>query len=265
MKNNVSIAVIMLHGGCNMTCSFCITEDRMECMSRFNYVHVLDRLQEHGLQNIVLGGGEPFLWPDGLGVAAKMAKERGFFVQVGTNGVLMPDRDVHCDSVDRYVIPMDGADAEKHNTVRRLPKSCGGDGHYGIIRKRLYQLKEWRRSVTLSTVVSRTNLDDIGAIGDFLADYVAGGGRLHAWHLYCFIPRGRGGSQSAAALGITLYEFNEAVSRAKSQNYPFVIYKRSDMRHSATVDFFWFQNARLHVGSEEWGRARTRFSNLASK
>ena len=127
-----------------------------------------------------------------------------------------------------------------------------------LILRRLRQIKDWGRSVTVSTVVSRRNLQEIVAVGDFLADYVADGGCLHAWHLYCFVPRGRGGSRAAAALGISRNEFNAAVSRVHSQHYPYVIFKRPDMRHSATVDFFWQERGILRVGSEVWGASSER-------
>ena len=250
--NDKSIAVVMLHGDCDMHCTFCITDNHVETMTRSDYAGALTRLRCSGFANLVIGGGEPFCWPEGVGTAARMAKAAGFYVQVGTNGVRMPDHDVHGDCVDRYVVPLDAHDAETHNSMRRMP---GNDNnHHGLILRRLEQFRQWRRSVTVSTVVSRANLDRIVSVGDLLADYVADGGRLHAWHLYCFIPRGRGGSKAAGTLGIYPTEFNEAVNQARRQHYPYLIYKRPDMRHSATVDFFWRQKGRLCAGSEVWER-----------
>lgn len=245
-----SIAVVMLHGDCNMHCNFCITESRIQSMSRQDYNCLLMRLRREGFDNIVIGGGEPFCWREGVEYAAEAAKQHGFYVQVGTNGILMPDTNRYVNTVDRYVLPLDAADPTGHDSLRRL--SPGGGSHHKIILKRLGQLREWGRSITVSTVVSRANLENITAIGDSLADYVAGGGRLHAWHLYCFVPRGRGGSRAAGILGISRDEFNGAAHRAQSQHYPYVIYRRPDMRHSKAVDFFWHEKGRLHVGSEVW-------------
>lgn len=246
----------MLHGDCNMQCRFCITDSGVESMSGTDYERALDRLEEKNFENIVIGGGEPFCWRGGVERAARSAKDRGFYVQVGTNGILMPDRDIYSQCVDRYVLPLDAADAGAHDQLRRL--QVPGESHHALILGRLRQLREWGRSVTVSTVVSRANQDNIVAIGDLLADYVADGGCLHAWHLYCFIPRGRGGRRAAAALGISADEFNAAADLTHAQHYPFVIYKRPDMRHSATVDFFWHEGGRLRVGSEVWGRAAER-------
>lgn len=252
----------MLHGDCNMHCRFCITDSRVEAMSADDYDRALSRLEEEGFQNIVIGGGEPFCWQGGLRHAAESAKSRGFYVQVGTNGILIPDQDGYHHCIDRYVLPLDAADAAGHDSLRSFP---GGSGsHHALILRRLTQVRDWGYSVTVSTVVSRKNLEDIVSIGDLLADYVSGGGCLHAWHLYCFVPRGRGGSRAAAALGISRDEFNEAAGRVHAQHYPYVIFKRPDMRHSATVDFFWQEGGHLRVGSEVWGRPleRTMFSGV---
>lgn len=245
-----SIAVVMLHGGCNMQCDFCITDGRVQSMSREDYRHLLLRLRRDGFGNIVIGGGEPFTWPGGVAYAAEAAKEEGFYVQVGTNGILMPEKDDYEGKVDRYVLPLDAADASGHDRFRSLSSDIGS--HHDLILKRLKQVREWKRSVTVSTVVSRLNLDTLIATGDFLADYVADGGCLHAWHLYCFVPRGRGGSRVADRLGLSRDDFNSAARAVLSQHYPYIIYKRPDMRHSRTVDFFWREQGRLHVGSEVW-------------
>lgn len=245
-----TIAVLMLHADCDMRCQFCITDDYLECMSLEQYTNTLDHLEKQGFDNIVLGGGEPFCWPHGLPVAAKLAKDRGFCVQVGTNGVAMPDDDAYPQWVDRYVLPLDASNRVIHNQLRPLPGAASG--HHELMVRRLKQMRRHQRVVTVSTVISRANLDGIINIGNNLADYVASGGRLHAWHLYRFIPEGRGGKPNAALLGISDEEFNTVVAKARSQYYPFTLFKRPNMRHSSTVDFFWYENGELCVGSERW-------------
>ena len=255
--NTKTIAVLMLHADCDMRCKFCITDNQLECMSLEQYTHTLDRLENQGFNNLVLGGGEPFCWPHGLPIAAKRAKERGFCVQVGTNGIAMPDDEAYPQWVDRYVLPLDSFDPRIHNWVRPLPGNSSS--HFALIMQRLEQMKQYRRIVTVSTVISRANLDGVIAIGDFLADYVASGGRLHAWHLYRFIPEGRGGRKNALKLGISTAEFDAAVVQAKNQFYPFTIFKRPNMRHSATVDFFWYEAGKRIRGSKRW-QGETRLS-----
>lgn len=245
-----NIAVVMLHGLCDMACTFCVTENSMECMTLTDYKRTLDRLRESGFDNIVIGGGEPFCWPHGLYHAAALAKKKGFLVQVGTNGIKLDTDSPLPDYIDRFVLPLDGVTAEEHNRVRLYPQAPGG--HFQIILDRLHELKKAECSVTVSTVVTRHTLETLGGIGDFLENYVRTGGILHAWHLYCFIPEGRGGRQSARELGITSEEFEGAVAEVRQRNYPFTIFKRPNMRHSAHVDFFWRQDGQIICGSEYW-------------
>lgn len=245
-----TIAVVLLHGACNMRCMFCITDNQVGTMTPDQYLRVLSLLERRGFNGIVLGGGEPFCWPHGVRGAAQAAKAAGLLVQVGTNGVAMARHEALEDCVDRYVLPLDAMDPLIHNSMRPLPAVSGG--HHRLILRRLEQLRQRRGAVTVSTVISRANLDDVVPIGNYLADYVADGGRLHAWHLYRFIPAGRGGARNAAALSISNGDYERIVSEVKAQYYPFTVFKRPDMRHSATVDFLWYENNSLRVGSEYW-------------
>lgn len=253
------IAVVMLHGDCTMRCRFCITDSQIETLSLKNYESLLEYLRKERFENIVLGGGEPCCWPYGIENAILRAKEWGFFVQLGTNALQL-DPLARYEHVDRFVLPLDSSDPLKHNQMRRLPEK---GSHHEIILRRLEQLKQIHKSVTISTVITRENSLDILSIGNFLADYVADGGILHAWHLYCFIPQGRGGKKAEMELSISLDEFNEATLLARSQHYPFVIFKRPDMRHSKSVDFFWYHKGGICIGSRVW-KNKAHVSSLAS-
>ena len=47
--------------------------------------------------------------------------------------------------------------------------------------------------------------------------------------------------------------YDVACAQVKAMNLGFTIYKRKDMRHSKTVDFFWYEGEQIKVGSEVWG------------
>ncbi len=252
-----TIAVLMLHPGCNMTCRFCVTENSMASMRFDQALHVLDVAHARGARNLVLGGGEPFTWPPDVTLLAHEAKQRGFFVQAGTNGVALPPGFAHHPCFDRYVLPLDGACAETHNHLRRHPS-----GHFDLIRARIAQLSASGKPMTLSTVVTARNLLELPALAALLADDVISGARLHAWHLYRFIPSGRGGAKHAASLWVSEAEYDAACAEVKAMGLGFTIFKRKDMRHSRTVDFYWYETNGLRVGSEVWG-AQAREAALA--
>jgi MoaA/NifB/PqqE/SkfB family radical SAM enzyme len=209
---------------------------------------LLDTLARRGIDNLVLGGGEPFTWEPGLLPYAEIAKRRGFFVQVGTNGVALPDKTEHSPWVDRFVLPLDGPCAEVHDRLRHYK-----DSHFRLIRDRMARLRDAGKSITVSTVVTAWNIDTLSELGVLLADEVLAGMRLHAWHLYRFIPEGRGGRVHAAQLNVTETEYEAACAEMKAMDFGFTIFKRKDMRHSKTVDFFWYEGEALRIGSQVWG------------
>ncbi len=244
------IAVVFLHPACNMTCTFCGTENDIDSMTPEQAWTLFDRIKGRGFGNVVLGGGEPFAWPHDVVSAAEDAKANGLFVQVGTNGIGLPADFEALDCIDRYVLPLDGADAEGHNAVR-----ITRNGHYELIVKRLETLRRARKSVTVSTVVTSRNANDLDRIGSFLATYHEWGGQLHAWHLYKFLPIGRGGRENADTLSIPDADYNAACAVVKGRDLGFPVYKRQDMRHSRHVDFFWYEGGALRIGSEVWESA----------
>ncbi len=253
------IAVVFLHGGCAMRCRFCISDARLSSMSRTQYLSVLETLRARGFDQIVVGGGEPCEWPGDWRYAAGEAKVRGFHVQLGTNGVLLPEGFARVGSVDRFVLPMDAAEPALHNDLRRSGPVGAGTcaDHHGLILQRLETLRRAGREVTVSTVVNAANLAETPAIGRWLGRYAGRGGRVHAWHLYRFIPAGRGGANHASALDISNEAYEAAVHAARHAVEGVRVFKRPDMRHSRTVDFFWQEGAQLKVGSEVWTKLPT--------
>ena len=250
-----NIGVVFLHGGCNMHCRFCISDNALQSLEFDQAVALLGCLAQRGIDTVVLGGGEPLVWPHDVYRMARVAKAYGFLVQVGTNGIALPADYARRPCVDRYVLPLDGARPETHNRLRLWRGS-----HHALIWARLEKLRAAGREVTVSTVVNAQNLLGLPLLARQLDDYVARGGRLHAWHLYRFIPAGRGGAANAGALDITRRAYDEACARVRTPERPYTIYKRPDMRHSSSVDFFWLEGGRIRVGSEEWGDSAPTFS-----
>ncbi len=243
-----AIAVVFLHAACNMTCTFCGTENSVDGLTPNQARDTLHTIRQGGISNVVLGGGEPFAWKHDVLALAGDAKALGFFVQIGTNGIDLPNGFEALECVDRYVLPLDGYDAESHNAVR-----IARDGHFQLILNRLEALRSAGRSVTISTVVTSRNISALDRIARQLAEYSERGGQLHAWHLYKFLPIGRGGRESADELSISNAEFVEACASVKTSHPELTIYLRNDMRFSKHVDFFWYEGGTLRIGSEVWG------------
>ena len=226
------IAVIMLHPGCAIRCVFCVTEPFPD-LGFEQATTLLEGLRARGIRKVVLGGGEPFDWRHSVVALAGRAKDLGLHVQVGTNGIHLPEGFERLDAIDRYVLPLESMDPGVHDRLRISSRS-----HHAIILDRLGRLREARKSVTVSTVVTRQNIGGLEEIGRFLKAYHCGGAPLHAWHLYRFLPLGRGGAPNADQLSIDEAEYHQACDALKAQELGFAIYKCPDMYRSRSVAFF---------------------------
>lgn len=247
------VAVIFLGSRCNMNCRFCITDNAVEFIPFDVAVNLFRELTKIGVKSVVLGGGEPFVWPHDVVQLSREAKALNLTVQVGTNGIALPEDFAHIDSIDRYVLPLDAARAEFHDRLRVYPYS-----HHRLIMDRLQTLKQAGKSVTLSTIFTRENVDDIPCLLEYIRQFSADRNIIHAWHLYKFLPRGREGLRHAAELLITDEEYQSLTQEIIDAGLPFRIYRRTDMYHTQTVGFFWYRDGGVHSGVEGWNFIRER-------
>jgi MoaA/NifB/PqqE/SkfB family radical SAM enzyme len=242
-----TVAVVFTQPACNMHCTFCITESNFDVMTPEEGRAMLDHLASIGVRSVILGGGEPFDWPHDLPALAAYAKQRGFqTVQVGTNGIDVPEGFEHIEDIDRYVIPIESVDPDPHNRMRLYRNR-----HHGIVLDRLAALKRARKSVTLSTVITSVNRDHVTDLAEWIRRYHEGTEHVHAWHLYQLIPQGRGGAVHGAALHVPPDDYTAIVAAVKAMDLPFSVFRRSDMYHSRTVDFFWWKDGAIRRGAEE--------------
>lgn len=244
------IASLFLLPDCNAACAFCAAERGFSTMSFAQAEGLLDELARGPIRNVVLGGGEPFLWPHGVLRLAASAKQRGFLVQVCTNGLALPEGFAEVDAVDRYILPLEAADPTVHDRLRG-----SGRGHHARMLAHLERLTAARRSFTLSTVVTSLNAGQLGVLAQRVDALTRSGAPLHAWHLYRFLPVGRGGARNGARLAISPERFLAAWHAAKEHAPHTRIYRRDDMLASSSVEFFWAEGDSITRGSEAWNRS----------
>jgi len=244
--NPYNVAVIFLHPGCNMTCTFCITEDNFDAITQIQAIELLRTLKKENFDSVIFGGGEPFEWPGDLLALTREAKQLGFLVQIGTNAIALPKDYQNIKSIDRYVLPLESSVSVVHNKMRLYKNR-----HHQLIIDCLQQLRSVQKSVTLSTIVTKINVDGLQSLASFIKEFNSPQPFIHAWHLYKFIPQGRGGSLNAGDLIISDQEYAKACDGIQSMGLPFKIYQRKDMYHSKTVDFFWYEHGQLRRASKK--------------
>ncbi|MBK7971858.1 MAG: radical SAM protein [Deltaproteobacteria bacterium] len=244
------IASLFLLPDCNASCVFCAADRAFSTMSLPQAEGLLDDLSRGPIRNVVLGGGEPFLWPHGVLLLAASAKARGFLVQVCTNGLALPAGFAEERAVDRFILPIESIDPEIHDRLR----GCG-PGHHARMLTHLERLTAARRSFTLSTVVTALNVDRLGDLARMIEALTLAGAPLHAWHLYRFLPVGRAGARNRARLAIAPERFLAAWLAARAHAPHTRIYRRDDMLASSSVEFFWADGGAIRTGSEAWNRS----------
>ena len=239
------VATLFLLPHCDMSCTFCASESGFSVMSFEEAAGLLRGLARGPVRSVVLGGGEPFLWPHGLVRLARLGRSLGLLVQVCTNGVHLPRGFERLEGIDRYILPLESMVPLQHDALRRHPR-----GHHAVVLQRIAELAGTGRQLTVSTVVTRANIGCLEAIADYLCGIRLRGVALHAWHLYRFLPVGRGGTVHATDLAVAEADYLRACETARSLARGFRVFRRPDMQRSSTVEYFWFERGRLRVGSE---------------
>ncbi len=245
-QTKIQHGVMMLQPKCNMTCSFCITEDTMDTMSYTVAESLLRDFKRRGFSSAIFGGGEPFFWPHDLKSILQFAKSLGLTTQIGTNAIKMPHDLASWNFVDRWVIPIDGASRDVHNGLRKFRAR-----HWDIVTHALELLQIAGKSTTISTVLTTVNRHEILEIGEYLRrlQNLAKKPFLHAWHLYRFLPFGRGGRINRQHLEIPQSEYETLVRQVRELNLPFKVFKRENMQMSKTVEFYWVESGKLMAQS----------------
>jgi MoaA/NifB/PqqE/SkfB family radical SAM enzyme len=234
------IAAIYLLPDCNMGCTFCGSELGFDVLDPTLARRMLMDLKDRGFTQVVLGGGEPLLWPHGVVDLARAAQELGFLVQLCTNGTLLEGLERET-AFDRFILPLEALAPARHDRLRVLP-----GGHHAQVMVALDRLQSAGRSVSLSTVVTRENLGELPALAEDLARRKREGLAIHAWHLYRFLPMGREG-RTHAELATSREAYRAAVDLTRAVDRGFPIYRRSDMLRSSSVAYVWSEGGRLRT------------------
>jgi 7-carboxy-7-deazaguanine synthase len=105
-------SVFVRLGGCNLQCSFCDTaytwdwtrfDKKTETvdLSADDVASLAIDIAKDGVRNVVFTGGEPLLQQRELALLAARMKERGFRIEIETNGTIVPEPAL-ADLVDQW-------------------------------------------------------------------------------------------------------------------------------------------------------------------
>jgi len=145
-------------GVCNLTCSWCDTPytwdwsrfDRRRELHRMAPEDVLSRLDTMGVDMVVITGGEPLLQQRRARPLLQGMRERGWRIEVETNGTVAPD-EATAALVDCFNVSPKLANSGVALADRIVPAA-------------LRSLRDGGRSVFKFVVVEPTDLDEVAGI-----------------------------------------------------------------------------------------------------
>lgn len=193
---------------CNMDCKFCSDLFKYQKEKSVDEIlEVIEKLPRNSIENIVITGGEPLLYPE-LKSVLKGIKEKGFGVSLSTNGVLLEEKLDVLEYVDEITLPVDSGDSD-------ILEEMGRDRlQLFITAKNISLLRDKYPNVKIkiSTVLTRKNIDDLNSLSGIIEMLY-----LDEWEVHQFIPHGEGRYQIREFM-IGDVVFNNAISYLETTN-----------------------------------------------
>lgn len=187
------VLTLEISSECNLHCSHCAVGSRGRGANELGLSRWLELVFEaasYGVRRLCLSGGEPLLYA-GLRPIAERARSLGMEVEIATNGTLMTGElarwlELHGVEVQ---VSLDDFRPELHDEVRETR------GAHERALTGVRMLRAAGRAVTIATVLSSRNVQDVGAMVALAEDLEASRMRFVP-----FVPKGRGRRLRSQAL-----------------------------------------------------------------
>ena len=153
---------------CNLSCRTCFNDSHQPLAGELTVPEILDTLDQLdrlGTFEIRFTGGEPTAHP-GFREIVAFARERGFYVSLGTNGVYSDQVRswIYESGVDWFIVSLDGTE-EVNDRVR-------GRGTYRQVLRTLAELAAHSQlAVRLNMVVARHNFHTLESVAQLADQY----------------------------------------------------------------------------------------------
>lgn len=154
---------------CNARCLHCSIPSTTEATGELTtdqWKKIIDEMADIKVFGASFTGGEPLVRKDILDLV-KYAHEKGLRVSVATNGYLLDELMIDslvANGADFFMVSLDGATAETHDTFRGLP------GLFERVTSALQLLVDKKISVGVIAIVTTMNLNEVGDLIDVVKD-----------------------------------------------------------------------------------------------
>lgn len=186
---------------CNLSCVHCraaaMDKPYADELTTEECLRLLDDIARVGTPIVILTGGEPLLRPDIFELAA-YGHEKGLRMTMAPNGTLVtPEaaRRMKEVGIQRISISLDGADAESHDSFRRMPGAFQG------ALRGIRNAKEAALPFQINTTITGANLHELPKIQELAVSLGAA-----AHHIFLLVPVGRGKNLEEQTINAEQYE-----------------------------------------------------------
>jgi heme d1 biosynthesis radical SAM protein NirJ len=153
---------------CNLTCRHCYAlaadKDFAGELAFDEVAGVMDDLRRTGVSVLILSGGEPLMRPD-IHAIGRLAKDKGFYVGLSSNGTLIDDAqaaEIAAVGYDYVGVSLDGLRA-RHDAFRRL------DGAFDAALAGIRRCRDRGVKVGLRFTLTKDTVEDLPALLDLVA------------------------------------------------------------------------------------------------
>lgn len=217
------IAAIELTSRCNWNCGFCVSTDDDVEKSIEESKKIIDELPS-SVKAVVFVGGEPTLHRD-LWPLCEYAKQKGYRAKIHTNGWLIKKwSEEQLALVDTINLPIDSVDVEINDSMRN-------SGALALSMANIDYLTSKGKDVSITTIVTKQNLDSLAALRDYLATK-----NISSWKIFKFYPDTGNASRHRMEHEITDEEFDSATDEMELENA--ATYKIKEFKNFSTALFY---------------------------
>lgn len=209
-------AVVEITDKCNFNCEWCYMGCRVtkvgKCMTKHTFSMILHILQNAGIIQVTLGGGEPLIHPN-LIEFVSLVKQKNMIVHIISNGWFIDEPmaiKLGNAGADQVQMNIDSVNPEKHDAIR------GIKGSHARTLKAFQYIKKAGITGVCQTVLTTRNIDEIKDI--IILARNLGIERIRVWDM---VPAGSGMDKKNLVPGNyieILHELTEFVIKHGAKN-----------------------------------------------
>lgn len=200
---------------CNQKCKYCHRFVKKKNLNSDEYIKVLNKLIDYGVNKLTFGGGEAML-VDNFTEIVNLAYDRGIKLKLVTNGILLLKKE-YSSILDKFSTITLSIDSISNNTNELLGR---GIEHFKTIKNVLdmFQERDTKVEIVINSVATNVNLNDFYDLARFIEGY-----RVSHWRIFRFCPLRESSVLNRDFFEISEEDFNNLHNQVQQYKLPFTV------------------------------------------